>query len=125
MAKHREHRQTDIVGKMEKHTKWLIGIFITVLSTAGLLAYKYGRMESHINGRVDKVETRVVQNEKKIEKVEERMETIYTLFDARLNTIIIGLGDLKVQGEVNASQLKTVRDDVKQLKAEMSGRAPK
>ena len=109
------HNKT-VVGKMEEQKKWLIGIFGSILTISCAIVYHYGGLE----GRVNSVEEKSDRAMKRVERVEERIETVYTIFDSRLNTIIIGLGDLKTQGEVNASQLKSVRDDVKLLKTEIA-----
>lgn len=90
---------------MSETKRWIYGIIITIAMTLGGSVYKYGQLSYQVE-----------KNTEEIKDVKGRVETIYTLFDSRLNTIIIGLGDLKVQGTVNASQLKTVRDDVKILK---------
>ena len=94
----------ELIYKMSDFKRWLIGILISVLVGTGSMFYKFGGLEGRIN-----------QNEKNIQKLDDRIETVYTLFDSRLNTIIIGIGDLNVQGTVNSSQLKTMRDDIKTL----------
>ena len=93
---------------MKETKRWAIGIAITIALTIITAVYNFGQLNHQ-----------VMLNTEDIKHTKARLESVYNLFDSRLNTIIIGLGDLKIQGTVNASQLKSVRDDVKILKEDV------
>ena len=102
-------------GKMESYKQWMIGTLITVFIVCGGVIYRYGVL----NQEVVELKKDVASNTTKIELVNEKISSAMQQFNGHFNSILISLGDIKADGMVTTTQLKTVRAEVKELKEDV------